>query len=271
MCHNISADVLGGFLLNKSHQLWTVPTDISGADALALKAIYDATAGESWSDNTNWGQTETANDWYGVTVGGGRVTTLDLNANNLNGSVASWTMPTAVVTLYLHANVNLSGDISSWVLPSSLGSFLAYSTSISGDVSGWVLPSSLIYFYVHLTSVSGDISSWVLPASALNFYISSTSINGTPVFTSAVALKDFQYQSCGLSQADVDANVLGLYNRRASFTYATPVANIGGTNSAPSGIYQDGDPPTTGKEYIYELVNDPESEGFNQWTITYTA
>jgi len=45
----------------------------------------------------------------------------------------------------------------------------------------------------------------------------------------------------------------------------------GGTNAAPSGTYQDGDPPTTGKEYIYELENDPETEGFNVWAITYTA
>ena len=26
---------------------------------------------------------------------------------------------------------------------------------------------------------------------------------------------------------------------------------------------------TTGKEYIYEIVNDPETEGFNKWTVTY--
>ena len=89
--------------------------------------------------------------------------------------------------------------------------------------------------------------------------------------TSAVALRDYQYQNCGLAQADCDAVALGIYNRRASFTYATPTLNIGGTNAAPSGIYQDGDPPTTGKEYIYEIANDPETEGFNKWTVTYTA
>jgi len=48
------------------------------------------------------------------------------------------------------------------------------------------------------------------------------------------------------------------------------IMRIGGTNATPSGVYQDGDPPTTGKEYIYELENDPESEGFRLWEIDYT-
>ena len=50
-----------------------------------------------------------------------------------------------------------------------------------------------------------------------------------------------------------------------------PWAWIGGTNAAPSGTYADEDPPTTGKGFIYELENDPESEGFRAWTFTYTA
>jgi hypothetical protein len=89
--------------------------------------------------------------------------------------------------------------------------------------------------------------------------------------TSAVALRDFQYQNCGLLEADVDAVLAAIYARRASFTYATPSLNVGSDNEAPSGIYQDGDPPTTGLEYVYELANDPESEGFNTWVITYNG
>jgi hypothetical protein len=46
---------------------------------------------------------------------------------------------------------------------------------------------------------------------------------------------------------------------------------MNGTNAAPTGAYADEDPPVTGKGMIYELVNDPETEGFNKWTITYTA
>jgi hypothetical protein len=156
------------------------------------------------------------------------------------------------------------------VLPASLAQFYVNSTSVSGNISGWVLPASLAQFYVNSTSISGGISGWVLPASLLTFYVYSTGVSGAPVFTSAVALVSFLYQNCALPQATVDLIVSRIYARRASFTNAAPSANVGGTNAAPSGVYADEDPPVTGKGFIYELVNDPEAEGFKKWTITYT-
>jgi hypothetical protein len=77
-------------------------------------------------------------------------------------------------------------------------------------------------------------------------------------------------QDCGLLQARVNNVLADLYANRAGFTYATPAANLSGTNAAPSGTYADEDPPTTGQGYRYELENDPEAEGFNTWTITVT-
>jgi hypothetical protein len=116
----------------------------------------------------------------------------------------------------------------------------------------------------------GSIASWVLPASLVYFYVYSTAVSGSPAFTSAVVLANFQYQNCALPQATVDLIVSRIYARRMSFTFATPSALVGGTNAAPSGVYADEDPPTTGKGFIYELVNDPEVEGFRKWAITYT-
>ena len=143
-------------------------------------------------------------------------------------------------------------------------------TALAQNISGWVLPAKLVFFYVNSTSVSGDISGWVLPASLSYFYVNSTSVSGSPIFTSTVALSNFKYQNCALPQATVDLIVSRIYDRRASFTAAAPSANVGGTNATPSGAYADEDPPVTGKGYIYELVNDPETEGFKKWAITYT-
>ena len=53
-----------------------------------------------------------------------------------------------------------------------------------------------------------------------------------------------------------------------SFTHATPVGNIGGTNATPGGVYQNANPPTTGLEYKHVLVNDGNTEGFNKWAWT---
>jgi hypothetical protein len=76
-------------------------------------------------------------------------------------------------------------------------------------------------------------------------------------------------------EAEVDEVLENIYRLRANFDDATPELYIdgsGGTvNATPSGVYQDGDPPTTGLEYVYELANDPETEGFNTWTITYNG
>ena len=84
-------------------------------------------------------------------------------------------------------------------------------------------------------------------------------------------MRQYYYQDCALLQGDVDAVCQSIYDNRADFSYATPALNVGGTNAAPSGVYQDGDPPTTGKEYIYEIENDPETEGYNTWSVTYNV
>ena len=48
-------------------------------DRAALVALYNATGGPSWTDNTNWLSTEPLSEWFGVeTNDDGRVTGLDL-------------------------------------------------------------------------------------------------------------------------------------------------------------------------------------------------
>jgi len=55
-----------------------------------LVALYDAMGGADWTDHTKWLDDNYAvDDWYGVTVTAGHVTGLDLDANGLDGSVAS--------------------------------------------------------------------------------------------------------------------------------------------------------------------------------------
>ena len=57
------------------------------ADREALVALYNATDGENWGNNENWLSEEPLEDWYGVTVGDGRVTGLHLWRNQLTGSI----------------------------------------------------------------------------------------------------------------------------------------------------------------------------------------
>lgn len=219
---------------------------------------------------------------------------LYLQSNSFSGDLSNWTIPNSSTTFYIYNN-NFNGDLSSWTLPSSLQYFRLNDNSFSGDLSEWILPSSLIYMYIYSNSFSGNLSSWTLPSSLqiiyLNdnsfsgnlsnwtipnslrrLYLYNCSFNGVVVLsTGNLSLQMYRIYNNGLSQTDVDGIAESIYNRRADFTYATPLLDIYGSNSTPSGIYQDGDPPTTGKEYIYEIENDPEIEGFNVWSVTYTS
>lgn len=249
-----------------------IPSDIPQSEADALVALYNATTGPSWTQNTNWLVDPVVNNWFGITVAGGHVTVVDLDANNLVGSVAGFQigdLPNAT-SFFLYSNAGVTGDVGGWVLPASLSNFRMQDTSISGDVGGWVLPAGLLAFLIQGTSISGDISGWVLPALLVSFRIYGTGVTGTPDVTSSVVLQAYYYYDCALAQADVDAVLLSVYNRRMAFTYATPALNVGGTNAAPTGVYQAQCPPTTGKERAFELVNDSCGDGFNRWTVTFT-
>jgi gliding motility-associated-like protein len=55
----------------------------------ALIALYNATDGANWTNNTNWLTTNPVSTWYGVTVAGGHVTGIEFSSagNNLNGTL----------------------------------------------------------------------------------------------------------------------------------------------------------------------------------------
>ena len=60
------------------------PTD----DLVALLALYHATDGERWANNTNWLSEAPLGTWHGVaTDSRGRVTRLDLSTNQLRGTI----------------------------------------------------------------------------------------------------------------------------------------------------------------------------------------
>ena len=57
-------------------------------DRAALVALYNATGGPNWTDDTNWLSDEPIGEWYGVTTdGSGRVTELQLHENGLRGRI----------------------------------------------------------------------------------------------------------------------------------------------------------------------------------------
>ena len=93
------------------------PVPVQAGDRAVLVALYNATGGASWTDNTNWLSSEPIGEWYGVTTdANGRVTELSLGENALTGTVPSSLGHLSELTeLGLYRN-QLSGEI-----PPSLG------------------------------------------------------------------------------------------------------------------------------------------------------
>ena len=75
----------------------------AASDRTVLEALYDATGGPDWIDNTNWKGAAPLGEWFGVTTDtAGRVTRLELPGNGLAGPI-----PAALGELPLLRNLDL--------------------------------------------------------------------------------------------------------------------------------------------------------------------
>ena len=109
-------------------------------DRDALVALYEATDGDNWENNTNWLSDRPINEWFGVTTNDdGRVTWIELGRNELSG-----VLPSELGNLDHLQALDLSANDLSGALPAALGNLnnlqgLDLSTN---DLSG-ALPAAL--------------------------------------------------------------------------------------------------------------------------------
>lgn len=107
-----------------------VSAQISTADFEALRALYAATGGADWTNNTGWDfKNATADDvkpynaqegtgWFGINeIRKGRVSKLELPANGLTGE-----LPEAIYALDGMRTLNLSGNGLTGTVPAALES-----------------------------------------------------------------------------------------------------------------------------------------------------
>ncbi|MEJ2627816.1 MAG: choice-of-anchor D domain-containing protein, partial [bacterium] len=89
-------------------------TTLQYRDSLVLVALYDSTDGDNWTNNANW-LSQPVETWYGVTVSNKHVTALELNDNNLTG-----TLPQEMENLDKLKKLTLNGNRLTGSIPTNL-------------------------------------------------------------------------------------------------------------------------------------------------------
>ena len=124
---------------NTARLVFIIVVNVGPTDREALVALYKATGGANWTNNTNWLSEEPLSNWYGVTVDGvGRVITLNLTRNELAGSLPpALGVLSKLRDLHITGNEGLIGQI-----PEELAN-LANLVGLDADDTGLCLPSRL--------------------------------------------------------------------------------------------------------------------------------
>ena len=95
---------------------WGKKFPLPQSEREALVALYNATDGENWTNNTNWLSNNDISTWHGVRVSDEKVTHLGLQANNLTGEI-----PAELGNLTNLERLGLSFNQLSSEIPAALG------------------------------------------------------------------------------------------------------------------------------------------------------
>ena len=152
-------------------------------DRAALVALYNATDGANWSNNTNWLSTQPLQDWYGITTTPtDRVTQINLRDNELMGQI-----PSELAQLSRLQNLWLDRNQLTGPIPPELGQ-LSNLEGINLDDNGLTGPippelgglSELVSLRLEQNQLTGPIPPELGDLSALRLlYLYENSLTGT--------------------------------------------------------------------------------------------
>ena len=90
----------------------TTPTGPPNPERTALTALYEAAGGQDWKTNDGWLSDAPLDQWQRVTTDGdGRVTSLDLGSNQLNGEIPTELEDLSSLKLLFINDNDLTGEL----------------------------------------------------------------------------------------------------------------------------------------------------------------
>jgi hypothetical protein len=187
----------------------TVKAQVSEQEFLALKALYNATDGDNWINNTGWeniNTTATKDDvntaWFGIgSIEDGHITEISMHGNNnLTGS-----LPPEIGNLIWLRSFNIGSNKFSGPLPTEFGNLINLTViNLSSNQFSGPLPASLANLVNLVTAYLGN--------NPLNIPFPSEIMSNWP------ELYIFQAYGCGLTGElpDFFENFPKLYNLNIS-------------------------------------------------------
>ena len=156
----------------------TVQAQVSEQDSLALVALYTATDGQNWANDTNW-LTMPVSQWNGVTVTNNRVTKLNLFANQLTGPV-----PAELGDLTALTDLSLAFNQLTGTIPDDLGQLTSLTyLDLGGNAFIGTIPveldalTNLTFLDFSNNTLSGTLPLGLISLSMLNtFWFNETAL-----------------------------------------------------------------------------------------------
>ncbi len=179
-------------------------SEILESECEALVALYSATDGDNWTNNTGWMTTDTPCSWHGVACQPGHVTGLFLADNQLTGHIPPEIGDlTELTTLHLYRN-QLTGPI-----PPETGNLTAleslslFANRLSGLIPGEIGNlTALTWLSLNHNQFSGPIPAEIGNLSGLNWLMLNNNELSGPVpaeIGNLTALKELRLGRNGLN------------------------------------------------------------------------
>ena len=147
-------------------------------DRAALIALYNATDGPNWDNNTYWNTNSPLDDWFGIDTdpdGVGRVTSLKRKNNGLRGR-----LPAALGNLAKLKYLNLWGNQLTGAIPSQLGNLSNLKTLVlyENNLSGRIPTSLGNLSELRSLDLSNNDLTGSIPSQLENLSLSSLYLSG---------------------------------------------------------------------------------------------